>query len=95
MGFFYQKRSEKNNKQAEDNTKVDEINEKQVLINAKEAEKAEELKNKELLEKSIQILKEKGYSIKTLKHGWRVIAPNGTYRNFYDIEFLYSYAIVQ
>ena len=63
---------------------------KQSIDNSKETGE-----DKELLIKSIEILHKKGYSIKALKFGWKVIAPNGTCRNFYEIEFLHSFALVQ
>jgi hypothetical protein len=66
------------------------VEEKQVVLTADETAELEDL-----LEKSIDILKQKGYSIKTLKYGWKVIPPSGGGRDFYDIEFLYSYALAQ
>ena len=76
-----------NEKEYKSNIKV---KEKQTVLNADEKAELEEL-----LKKSFVILKQKGFSVTTLKYGWKVIEPSGAGRDFYDIEFLYSYALVQ
>ena len=66
------------------------VREKEPLLSAEETAELEEL-----LERSIDILQQKGFSIKTFKYGWKVIAPSGVGKDVYDIEFLYNYALAQ
>ncbi len=79
----------KNPKEKDDKPNI-KAREKETVLSAEEV-----LVLEELLEKGLDILQQKGFSIKKLKYGWKVIAPNGAGKDFYDIEFLYSYALAQ
>lgn len=61
----------------------------------KEEEKEKQIKHKKLFIEANEILINKGYSIRPINFGWEVTAPNGARRKFYDIDFLYSFALVQ